>query len=73
MIASPHSGTQLCWEYMGDMLYTELPAGGAEKTAGILESFRPETGKSGNGPETVGLLGGKLFTELRGRGLCRLL
>lgn len=70
--------SRLCWSYMGDLLYADVEKSAARKIADMLCSGRPEAAVQSAGTgiecaELAGALGRKLFTELRGRGLCRLL
>ncbi|HAH62686.1 MAG TPA: radical SAM protein [Treponema sp.] len=70
--------SQLCWSYTGDLLYADVDTSEAQRIADTLYGTRPEAaGQSAEAgiecAELAGIVGRKLFTELRGRGLCRLL
>ena len=64
---------QLCWQYMGNLLYADIDGRTAESCAQFLESIRPETGTAEESKKIAAQIGKKLFAELRGKGLCELL
>ena len=71
-------GAQLCWSYMGDLLYADTDRTSARAAADTLNKALPGAaehteGFGTDGSVLSGLLGRKLFVELRGKGLCRLL
>lgn len=64
-------GKQLCWTYMGELVYADVKADKAQSCAEILYAARPGIAVS-DGETMIQVLGRKLFKELRGKGLCRL-
>lgn len=79
-VVLPSSGghSQLCWSYMGDLLYADTDSTSAAGIADLLWSARPEAadaeGMQGmESPLLIAQIGVQLFKKLRGRGLCRLI
>jgi radical SAM superfamily enzyme YgiQ (UPF0313 family) len=79
VVLAENSGKeQLCWSYMGGLEYAGGSGTAARKIADTLYSCRPEAAELASeagvkSSELIGILGRKLFTELRGKGLCSLL
>jgi hypothetical protein len=78
IVLTGSSGTQLCWSYMGDLLYAGIGRTTAQEAADALNKAHPDSAMPSGDFGTDGgalsvLLGRKTFFELRGKGLCRLL
>lgn len=70
------SGGQICWTYMGEMIYADIDI---KKEKHIVQSlnninaelFDPDS-SAFDGKSIIDSIGKKLFYELRGKGLCKL-
>lgn len=65
------SGAQLCWTYMGELMYADVPGALAEDAAELLWSLRPEA----RAEKADGALSSEMSAVLqqaRGAGLCRI-
>ena len=70
-------GIQLCWSYMGELLYADVQKEKSCEIIKLLEKIEAENFDSENvsftGKELNSVLGEKLFKSLRGKGLCALI
>lgn len=72
------SGYQLCWSYMGELLYADVSKNSAKETADFIntiaaENFYDGTRENFTSKNIIEKIGKKLFVELRGKGLCALM
>ena len=72
------NGAQLCWSYMGELLYADVDRQKGEQIVGLLNDISAKNYDSGNkecfkADRLVTVLGKKLYRELRGKGLCAVL
>lgn len=71
------SGSQLCWSYMGELLYADVQKSQAKQMADFINSINAQNFDSKNDDFTVQkiieTLGKNLFFQLRGKGLCSLI
>ena len=77
LILKSSNGAQLCWTYMGELLYADLPAKNAENVRTLLAdiaapNFTRETSASFTARNLLPVLGHPLFKTLRGKGLCQI-
>ncbi len=67
---------QLCWSYMGEVLYADLEKNAADAVKDLLEKISVQNYSSTDSlftaKEILKVLDEKTFTHLRGNGLCRL-
>ena len=64
-------GEQLCWTYMGELMYADVPGALAEEAAELLWSLRPEV----RAEKADGALSSEkraVLQQARGAGLCRI-
>lgn len=80
VLPSSNGKSQLCWTYMGEMQYADISNEAASKTASFLTKLQIENIElteenriAPNGKEVLEVLGKKLFVQIRGKGLCRLI
>lgn len=71
-------GCQLCWSYMGELLYADVSKESAKTTADFINSLAAENYYAGkkedfSSENVISRIGKKLFVELRGKGLCALM
>ena len=69
---------QLCWSYMGEMIYADVERDKALNIADFLNEISAENyldfdKEKFSAKEILSVLGKKLFRELRGKGLCQLM
>lgn len=77
LILKSSNGAQLCWTYMGELLYADLPAKNAENVRTLLAdiaapNFTRETSARFTARNLLPVLGHPLFKTLRGKGLCQI-
>lgn len=68
---------QLCWSYMGELLYADVEKQKTESVVKLLESISAKNYDSSDkeqfsAEKIYSVLGKKLYSELRGKGLCSL-
>lgn len=76
--SSDKNHMQLCWSYMGELLYADIEKPKADEVVNILETISAKnydfSDKEKFSAEKIySVLGKKLYKELRGKGLCSLL
>lgn len=72
------NGYQLCWAYMGELLYADVSKNSAKETADFINAIAAENFYDGirenfTSKKIIEKIGKKLFVELRGKGLCALM
>ena len=68
------NGVQLCWSYMGELLYADADKKNAQQIADLFNNSRDKDFSKGlMGTTIVKVSGTKLFKDLRGKGLCALI
>ena len=71
------SGSQLCWSYMGELLYADVDNKASGQICDFINSISAEkfnsTDDSFTAAAIISVTGKKLFRELRGKGLCALM
>ncbi len=76
VLACSGGGTQLCWSYMGELLYADVPKKVAQKVCTALLEISAARYSAERtefcAERLMPVLGEKLFFELRGKGLCAL-
>lgn len=78
LVLKGQGGSQLCWSYMGELLYADVDKNNANKIAEFVNELSAEN-YIDDGEEKfivekiLTVLGKKLFHELRGKGLCALI
>ncbi len=75
LILKSSSGVQLCWSYMGELLYADTKKSEAQKIRELLirisvHNFTRESASSFTAQSILPVLGQNLFRTLRGKGLC---
>lgn len=75
LILKSSSGIQLCWSYMGELLYADTKKSEAQKIRELLirisvHNFTREADSSFTAQSILPVLGQNLFRTLRGKGLC---
>lgn len=75
LILNSSSGVQLCWSYMGELLYADTKKSEAQKIRELLirisvHNFTRESASSFTAQSILPVLGQNLFRTLRGKGLC---
>lgn len=75
LILKSSSGVQLCWSYMGELLYSDTKKSEAQKIRELLirisvHNFTRESASSFTAQSILPVLGQNLFRTLRGKGLC---
>lgn len=76
--SSDKSKMQICWSYMGELLYADIEKSKAHEVANILETISAKNYDSFDkdkfsAERIYSVLGKKLYKELRGKGLCSLI
>lgn len=76
--SSDKSKMQICWSYMGELLYADIEKSKAHEVVNILETISAKNydsfDKDNFSAERIySVLGKKLYKELRGKGLCSLI
>lgn len=76
--SSDKSKMQICWSYMGELLYADIEKPKAHEVANILETISAKNYDSFDkdkfsAERIYSVLGKKLYKELRGKGLCSLI
>ncbi len=68
---------QLCYCYMGEMFYVDVPSKSENSVIELLKNIEianySDESSDFDGEKIVSVLGKKLFMELRGKGLCALM
>lgn len=77
-VLKSQGGSQLCWSYMGDLLYADVSKEIGKSVAEFINSIAAENYYGGDrnlftAKMIILKIGKKLFTELRGKGLCALI
>lgn len=75
LILKSSSGVQLCWSYMGELLYADTKKSEAQKIRELLirisvHNFTWKSASSFTAQSILPVLGQNLFRTLRGKGLC---
>lgn len=78
LLLKSQNGMQLCWSYMGELLYADIEKNKGNEIAGVLKKISAANFDGGNSEDfmaekVLSVLGKKLYLELRGKGLCVLL
>lgn len=63
---------QLCWSYMGDILYADVSPQNAQAICSLLNQMSPQNSGAQEYQQICKILPAKLFLQLRGKGLCRI-
>ena len=63
---------QLCWSYMGDILYADVSQQNAQAICSLLNQMSPQNSGAQEYQQICKILPAKLFLQLRGKGLCRI-
>lgn len=76
--SSDKSKMQICWSYMGELLYADIEKSKAHEVVNILETISAKNYDSFDkdkfsAERIYSVLGKKLYKELRGKGLCSLI
>ena len=76
--SSDKSKMQICWSYMGELLYADIEKSKVHEVANILETISAKNYDSFDkdkfsAERIYSVLGKKLYKELRGKGLCSLI
>lgn len=76
--SSDKSKMQICWSYMGELLYADIEKPKAHEVVNILETISAKNYDSFDkdkfsAERIYSVLGKKLYKELRGKGLCSLI
>ena len=76
--SSDKSKMQICWSYMGELLYADIEKSKAHEVANVLETISAKNYDSFDkdkfsAERIYSVLGKKLYKELRGKGLCSLI
>ena len=76
--SSDKSKMQICWSYMGELLYADIEKPKAHEVANVLETISAKNYDSFDkdkfsAERIYSVLGKKLYKELRGKGLCSLI
>ena len=76
--SSDKSKMQICWSYMGELLYADIEKPKAHEVANLLETISAKNYDSFDkdkfsAERIYSVLGKKLYKELRGKGLCSLI
>ena len=76
--SSDKSKMQICWSYMGELLYADIEKSKAYEVANVLETISAKNYDSFDkdkfsAERIYSVLGKKLYKELRGKGLCSLI
>lgn len=76
--SSDKSKMQICWSYMGELLYADIEKSKAHEVGNILETISAKNYDSFDkdkfsAERIYSVLGKKLYKELRGKGLCSLI
>ena len=76
--SSDKSKMQICWSYMGELLYADIEKSKAHEVVNILETISAKNYDSFDKDKFSAeriyfVLGKKLYKELRGKGLCSLI
>ena len=76
--SSDKSKMQICWSYMGELLYADIERPKAHEVVNILETISAKNYDSFDkdkfsAERIYSVLGKKLYKELRGKGLCSLI
>ena len=70
--------SQLCWSYMGELLYADIDKNKGKEIQSLLKEISAENYETSdsslfNGDRIIKTLGKKCFFNLRGKGLCKLI
>ena len=76
--SSDKSKMQICWSYMGELLYADIEKSKVHEVANVLETISAKNYDSFDkdkfsAERIYSVLGKKLYKELRGKGLCSLI
>lgn len=76
--SSDKSKMQICWSYMGELLYADIEKSKVHEVANVLETISAKNFDSFDkdkfsAERIYSVLGKKLYKELRGKGLCSLI
>lgn len=76
--SSDKSKMQICWSYMGELLYADIEKSKIHEVANVLETISAKNYDSFDkdkfsAERIYSVLGKKLYKELRGKGLCSLI
>lgn len=73
-LVNSKNGKQLCWSYMGNLLYADVISEKIEKTTDFFNKIKLDVSDKFifSGKDAKDILGRKLFSELRGKGLCKI-
>lgn len=63
---------QLCWSYMGDILYADVSPQTAESICTLLNDMSPSNTGAQEYQKICNIMPAKLFHQLRGKGLCKI-